>query len=121
MSDQLAIKMTAPPDVYRRRRANLAASLKRPLVIFAGHAPARNYPTNPRDFRAGSSYLYFGGPPIENAALLIETYEEFDETCNEGDPGDPGFDKNTSDPGYIEGILIQFGYVDGLTLGYNIF
>jgi len=47
--------------------------------------------------------------------------EEFDETCNEGDPGDPGFDNNTSDPGYIEGILMQFGYVDGLTLGYNIF
>jgi Xaa-Pro aminopeptidase len=41
-------------------------------VIFAGHAPARNYATNPHRFRAGSSYLYFGGPPVENAALLIE-------------------------------------------------
>jgi len=42
------------------------------MVIFSGHAPARNYPTNPHDFRAGSTYLYFGGPPLENAALLIE-------------------------------------------------
>ena len=42
------------------------------MVIFAGHAPARNYATNPHAFRAGSSYLYFGGPPLENAALLVE-------------------------------------------------
>ena len=81
MSDQQAVKMTAPPEVYRQRRARLAASLERPLVIFAGHAPARNYPTNPHHFRAGSSYLYFGGPPIENAALLIEPGSDGDAGC----------------------------------------
>jgi len=81
MNSQTEIHMTAPGDVYRGRRAKLAAELKRPLVIFAGHAPARNYPTNPHPFRAGSSYLYFGGPPIENAALLIEPAGNGDEGC----------------------------------------
>jgi len=81
MSDQQAIKMTAPPNVYRQRRAGLAASLARPMVIFAGHAPARNYPANPHHFRAGSSYLYFGGPPIENAALLVEPGSDGDAGC----------------------------------------
>ena len=66
MADK-TIRMTAPPDVYRRRRARLANSLKRPLVLFSGHAPARNYAGKPAyEFRAGSSYLYFGGPPLEN-------------------------------------------------------
>jgi len=46
--------------------------LQRPLLICAGHAPARNYPANPYPFRAGSSYLYFGGPPLEDAALLVQ-------------------------------------------------
>jgi Xaa-Pro aminopeptidase len=81
MSDHQAIKMTAPPNVYRQRRARLAASLARPMVVFAGHAPARNYPANPHPFRAGSSYLYFGGPPIENAALLIEPGSDGDAGC----------------------------------------
>ena len=72
MTDQPGPAPTAPPDVYRQRRAHLAASIERPIVIFAGHAPARNYATNPHFFRAGSSYLYFGGPPLEHAALLIE-------------------------------------------------
>jgi Xaa-Pro aminopeptidase len=73
--------MTAPPEVCRQRRARLAEALERPIVIFAGHAPARNYPTNPHHFRAGSSYLYFGGPPIENAALLIEPGGDGDAGC----------------------------------------
>ncbi|RJP32534.1 MAG: M24 family metallopeptidase [Phycisphaerales bacterium] len=64
--------MTAPAEVYRRRRADLAARLERPVVLFAGYAPARNYETNPFPFRAGSTYLYFGGPPVEGACLVIE-------------------------------------------------
>jgi Xaa-Pro aminopeptidase len=51
------------------------------MVLFAGHAPARNYPTNPHYFRAGSSYLYFGGPPLENAALLIEPGGDGESGC----------------------------------------
>ncbi len=81
MAPQDPIKMTAPPSVYRRRRAQLAQALDRPLVIFAGHAPARNYPTNPYPFRAGSSYLYFGGPPVKNAALLIEPASDGESGC----------------------------------------
>ncbi len=81
MAGQSSIAMTAPTVVYRQRRARLAASLKRPMVIFAGHAPARNYSANAHSFRAGSSYLYFGGPPVENAALLIEPGSDGDRGC----------------------------------------
>ncbi len=81
MTDKAATTMSAPGEVYRRRRARLAAGLERPLVIFAGHAPARNYSTNPYPFRAASSYLYFGGPLVENAAWLIEPESDGDEGC----------------------------------------
>lgn len=81
MTDRHPLAMTAPAEVYRQRRARLAASIKRPIVIFAGHAPARNYPTNPHFFRAGSSYLYFGGPPLEHAALLIEPGSDGNSGC----------------------------------------
>lgn len=73
--------MAAPAEVYRQRRARLAAQIRRPLVIFSGHAPARNYATNPHPFRAGSTYLYFGGPPLEHAALVIEPESNGDEGC----------------------------------------
>jgi Xaa-Pro aminopeptidase len=75
------LNMTAPPQVYQQRRARLAEELLRPLVIFAGHAPARNYATNPHRFRAASTYLYFGGPPIEHAALVIEPGSDGDVGC----------------------------------------
>ena len=81
MPSRPAVPMTAPGDAYRQRRTCLAAALARPMVIFAGHAPARNYPTNPHVFRAGSSYRYFGGPPVENAALLIEPDSDGDDGC----------------------------------------
>ena len=78
MNNQTSIEMTAPPEVYRQRRARLATQLQRPFVIFAGHALARNYATNPHRFRPGSTYLYFGGPPLEHAALLIEPTSDGD-------------------------------------------
>ena len=81
MVDAQSVPMTAPPSVYQARRAKLAATLTRPLVLFAGHAPARNYSTNPHEFRAGSSYLYFGGPPLEDAALLIEPGSDGETAC----------------------------------------
>lgn len=65
-------EMTAPPDVYRQRRAKLAAELPRPMVIFAGEARARQYTTNTYPFRAGSNYLYFGGPPVPGSAWVVE-------------------------------------------------
>ena len=72
MNVDAPIPMTAPPRVYRRRRAELAAGLGRPLVVCAGYARARGYSTNEHPFRAGSTYLYFGGPPIQGAAWFIE-------------------------------------------------
>ncbi len=67
-----SIHMAAPPETYRARRSQLARQLERPVVVFAGRAPARNYPANTFPFRPGSSYSYFGGPPIEGAAWVIE-------------------------------------------------
>lgn len=67
-----SFKMSAPAGVYQRRRAALGAKLRQPLVILAGHSRPRNYPAHTYPFRAGSNYLYFGGPPIEGAAWIIE-------------------------------------------------
>ena len=73
--------MTAPPEAYRDRRRQLAATLRRPLLLCAGKARARQYRTNTHAFRAGSSYLYFGGPPVAGAALLIEPGSDGTEGC----------------------------------------
>ena len=66
------LRMAAPPEVYQQRRATLAAALGRPMVLLAGWSRSRTYPGNTYPFRPGSHYLYFGGPPIEGAAWLIE-------------------------------------------------
>lgn len=66
------IRMPAPPDVYRDRRKRLAAAIDRPIVLFAGWARARTYAANVHPFLPGSSYRYFGGPPMQGAAWLIE-------------------------------------------------
>jgi Xaa-Pro aminopeptidase len=75
------IHMPAPPQVYQRRRAKLAESLTRPMIILAGRGRARNYATNPYPFRAGSSYLYFGGPPVEGAAWIITPHGDGIDGC----------------------------------------
>ncbi|MFQ5414437.1 MAG: aminopeptidase P family protein, partial [Phycisphaerae bacterium] len=77
----LPFRPTAPPTIYRARRAQLAAGLARPLVLPAGHARARSYATNTYPFRAASDYLYFGGPPVEGAVWLIEPGSDGDEGC----------------------------------------
>lgn len=75
------LHMTAPPDVYKNRRARLAADLTRPIVLFAGVAPPRNYVANYYPPRPGSTYTYFGGPPLQGAALLIEPKSNGDDGC----------------------------------------
>jgi len=75
------LPMTAPAEVYRDRRAKLAKELRRPILVFAGHAQARNYAANAHPFRAGSTYLYLGGPPIQDAAWLIEPLSDGDHGC----------------------------------------
>ena len=74
------LKLTAPAVIYHERRARLAASLTRPLVILAGRARIRNA-GNALHFRAGSTYLYYGGPPIEGAAWIIEPDSKGDGGC----------------------------------------
>jgi Xaa-Pro aminopeptidase len=78
---EVQLRMACPPEVYRQRRARLAAGLHRPIALLSGHAPARDYAANAYPFLAGSTYLYFGGPPIENAALVVEPGSEGDEGC----------------------------------------
>ncbi len=72
------MKLSAPADVFRRRRAALAARLQRPLLVVAGYARAHNYAANTYPYRAGSTYLYLGGPPIEGSAWLIEPQSDGD-------------------------------------------
>lgn len=74
-------EMTAPPDVFRQRRARLAAAIQRPLVICAGHSRSRNYPDNLYPYRPSSNYLYFGGPPLEGAVWYIEPGSDGDQGC----------------------------------------
>jgi Xaa-Pro aminopeptidase len=75
------LNLTSPPTAYVKRRAALARKITRPMVIFSGHALARSYATNMHVFRAGSCYLYFGGPPLEHAALLIEPGSDGQSGC----------------------------------------
>ncbi len=51
------------------------------MVVLSGRARARQYSTNTHPFRAGSSYLYFGGPALEGAAWLIEPDSDGQEGC----------------------------------------
>lgn len=62
-----------PHAVYATRRRHLRAALDgRAALLFAGHAPARNYPANRYPFRASSHFLHLVGRPIEGAALLVD-------------------------------------------------
>lgn len=72
--------MSAPGETYRHRRAKLAAGIRRPLLILAGKARNRN-PANDWPFRAASTYLYYGGPPVEDAAWIIEPGSDGDTGC----------------------------------------
>lgn len=67
-----ALTMTAPSATYRDRRRRLAENLQRPILLCAGRPLPRHYATNLYPLRAGSSYLYFGGPPVAGAAILVE-------------------------------------------------
>ena len=53
------------------RRRRLAERFAGPVVLWSGHAPARNFAANRYPFRASSHFLYFAGLNLENAAILI--------------------------------------------------
>lgn len=76
-----ALKLTAPAETYVARRKAFASKLERPVVLMAGEAMPRQYATNTIPFRAGSNYLYFGGPPVEGAAILIEPGSDGNAGC----------------------------------------
>ncbi len=64
--------MACPAEAYVGRRSEIAKFIQEPLCLFAGDTQARNYDANYFPFRAGSTYRYFGGPPLAGAAILIE-------------------------------------------------
>jgi len=56
-------------------------------------------------------YWYVDGPGSgENMALLTETFEDFDDTCEEGDPNHQGE--------FLGGVLVTFGFYNGDPGGY---
>jgi Xaa-Pro aminopeptidase len=59
------------PSVFGARRARLAAKLKGPALLVAGHSRPRNFQHNRFPFRAESHFLYLVGRSLEGAALLI--------------------------------------------------
>lgn len=54
------------------RRQRLAVLFESPGVLWSGRSSSRNFPQNQYPFRASSHFLYFGGLPLENAALRLE-------------------------------------------------
>ncbi|PSN16778.1 Xaa-Pro aminopeptidase [filamentous cyanobacterium CCP5] len=62
-----------PPlaETLRHRRQRLGALIDFPALIWAGEAPARNFPANRYPYRASSHFLYFVGLPLEGAAVLL--------------------------------------------------
>ncbi|MCS6856602.1 MAG: aminopeptidase P family protein [Sandaracinaceae bacterium] len=63
--------MPSLQHTFLKRRQSLASKLRSPALIFAGHAPPRNFPANTYPFRASSHFLYLVGMSIEGAAILV--------------------------------------------------
>ncbi|MEM1427609.1 MAG: aminopeptidase P N-terminal domain-containing protein, partial [Cyanobacteria bacterium P01_H01_bin.130] len=55
-----------------RRRQQLAARIKFPVVLWSGQPSPRNFPANTYRFRANSHFLYFAGLPLVNAAIRLD-------------------------------------------------
>ncbi len=53
------------------RRQRLADLIDFPVILWSGRSSPRNYPANTFPFRASSHFLYFGGIPLENAAIRL--------------------------------------------------
>ncbi len=59
-------------NAFAARRRRLAELVDQPVLVSAGHAPARNYAGNPYPFRASSHFLYLVGEGIAGARLLVD-------------------------------------------------
>lgn len=59
-------------DTLRHRRQKLAGLIDFPAVLWSGGSSSRNFPANTFPFRTNSHFLYFGGIPLQNAAIRLE-------------------------------------------------
>ena len=66
------LPQTGLSEALRRRRKSLAKKFPRPVVIWSGQAPSRNFPANVYPFRANSHFLYFAGRPLPQAAIHLD-------------------------------------------------
>ncbi len=58
-------------QTLKTRREKLAALVDRPVILWSGDRPSRNFPANKYPFRASSHFLYFAGIPIPNCAIHL--------------------------------------------------
>jgi Xaa-Pro aminopeptidase len=56
----------------KNRREKLAELLDFSAILWSGGAIGRNFPANSYPFRPSSHFLYFGGLPLQNAAIRLE-------------------------------------------------
>jgi Xaa-Pro aminopeptidase len=54
------------------RRKKLSKLVDRPVLLWSGDRPSRNFPANKYPFRASSHFLYFAGIPIPNSAIHLQ-------------------------------------------------
>jgi Xaa-Pro aminopeptidase len=75
-------------STFRRRRQELAARVDRPILLVGCGERARNLPMNKLPFRQDSTFLYFTGCTLPDAAaLLVE--DRFELFLPEPAPDDP--------------------------------
>ena len=58
-------------ETLKVRRQKLATLVDRPVILWSGDRPSRNFLANKYPFRASSHFLYFAGIPIPNAAIHL--------------------------------------------------
>jgi Xaa-Pro aminopeptidase len=58
-------------ETLKTRREKLAKLIDRPVILWSGDRPSRNFPANKYPFRASSHFLYFAGIPIPNSAIHL--------------------------------------------------
>ena len=61
MSSLSSPVLTPRLAALQARRQRLSARAQRPLVLWSGQPPARNFPANTYSFRANSHFLYLTG------------------------------------------------------------
>ncbi|MGK7921153.1 MAG: aminopeptidase P family protein [Trichodesmium sp.] len=69
---QIPTNHTNLAKTLRNRRQKLAKIIDFPAILWSGNRYSRNFPANRFPFRCSSHFLYFGGLPIEDAAIRLE-------------------------------------------------